>query len=316
MEDIEKDGDSESIYMNVEDIEKNYNESKVTDSIYLNTTGRQAGSEAASEGRQVRSGNPAAVCLGLLCVLLLAVIVGLSIKHNVERDQLQNSYTNITLERDQLQNSYTNITLEKEQLQNSYTNITLEKEQLQNSYTNITLEKEQLQNSYTNITLEKEQLQNSYTNITLERDKLQSSYETVNMERGALLKQLTELGELEVRPFFNVSVACPAGWIRFMSSCYFVSSTGNTWALSRHDCTAKGADLVIINSREEQKFVSGLGKALWIGLTDLSVEGSWTWVDGTLLEHGYWKEGEPNNALHGWRDEDCAQPHNSFTVAL
>uniref|UniRef100_A0A3B1IXY7 C-type lectin domain-containing protein n=1 Tax=Astyanax mexicanus TaxID=7994 RepID=A0A3B1IXY7_ASTMX len=89
--------------------------------------GTLAGCEAASEGRQVRSGNAAAVGLGLLCFILLAVIVGLSIKHNAEIQQIQNSYTNITLERDQLQTSYTNITLERDQLQTSYDNLTLEK---------------------------------------------------------------------------------------------------------------------------------------------------------------------------------------------
>ncbi|KAL6466985.1 hypothetical protein MHYP_G00247890 [Metynnis hypsauchen] len=44
-----------------------------------------------------------AVCLGLLCVLLLAAITVLWIKFTTERDQLQTSYTNLTIERDQLE---------------------------------------------------------------------------------------------------------------------------------------------------------------------------------------------------------------------
>ncbi|XP_052320896.1 CD209 antigen-like protein E isoform X8 [Oncorhynchus keta] len=57
-----------------------------------------------------RPSGVAAVCLGLLCVLLLAGIIGLSVYYSnvsknssAERDQLQNSYNNLTKERDQLQ---------------------------------------------------------------------------------------------------------------------------------------------------------------------------------------------------------------------
>ncbi|XP_049328345.1 CD209 antigen-like protein C [Astyanax mexicanus] len=192
--------------------------------------GTLAGCEAASEGRQVRSGNAAAVGLGLLCFILLAVIVGLSIKHNAEIQQIQNSYTNITLERDQLQTSYTNITLERDQLQTSYTNITLERDQLQTSY----------------------------DNLTLERDGLQSR-------------------------LANIDIFCPPGWKKFMSSCYYISINMQTWDQSRMDCRGKGADLVIINSEEEQTFVSGLARNFWIGLTDQYHQGQWKWVDGSSL---------------------------------
>ncbi|XP_036439677.1 CD209 antigen-like protein 2 [Colossoma macropomum] len=44
-----------------------------------------------------------AVCLGLLCVLLLTAITVLWFKFTTERDQLQTSNTNLTIERDQLQ---------------------------------------------------------------------------------------------------------------------------------------------------------------------------------------------------------------------
>ncbi|XP_036420149.1 CD209 antigen-like protein C [Colossoma macropomum] len=279
MEEIEKDGDYESIYMNIDDIEKK----DESDSIYLNIAAEKTGSEAVSEGRQVRSGRPAAVCLALLCVLLLAVITGLSIKHYAEREQLRNRYNNVTMERDQLQSSFINITKGKDQLWSSNNDITKQRDQLQNRYVSIRKERDQLLDAN--------------NRLAIERNKLQTSYEVLSKEREELQRQLTEK-------------ACPSGWTKFMSSCYYVSSHGQTWDQSRQDCRMKGADLVIINSREEQVFVSGLGKILWIGLTDQATEGHWKWVDDTSLGTGYWLPGEPNNAGYV-SQEDCAEvvPH-------
>ncbi|KAM9398917.1 uncharacterized protein ACWYII_031338 [Salvelinus alpinus] len=80
----------------------------------------------------------AAVCLGLLCVLLLAGIIGLSVYYGVighhdstERDQLQTRYNNLTKARDQLQTSYNTLTKERDQLQTSSNTLTKERDQLQ-----------------------------------------------------------------------------------------------------------------------------------------------------------------------------------------
>ncbi|KAL3984442.1 prefoldin subunit 1 [Sarotherodon galilaeus] len=66
----------------------------------------------------------------------------------------------------------------------------------------------------------------------------------------------------------NCSEKCPDRWRRFGSSCYFKSTERKTWSDSRRDCQDKGADLVMINSKEEQEFISELNMRgeSWIGL--------------------------------------------------
>uniref|UniRef100_A0A668SIM6 C-type lectin domain-containing protein n=2 Tax=Oreochromis aureus TaxID=47969 RepID=A0A668SIM6_OREAU len=90
----------------------------------------------------------------------------------------------------------------------------------------------------------------------------------------------------------------------FNHSLYYVSSTKNTWNDSREDCLQRGADLVIINSREEQNFIREFKTRTWIGLTDAAKEQTWKWVDGTTLTISFWDTDEPNSYLG---DEDCGE---------
>ncbi|XP_029605966.1 C-type lectin domain family 4 member E-like isoform X2 [Salmo trutta] len=107
---------------------------------------------------------------------------------------------------------------------------------------------------------------------------------------------------------FMEQFSCP-GWNKFESCWYFVSTERKTWSESRKDCVARGADLVIINSREEQRFLFALNKRVWIGLTDRETEGSWKWVDGTPLNTRYWIIDQPNNGVRvsTFPGEDCVE---------
>ncbi|XP_062266135.1 C-type lectin domain family 4 member E-like isoform X2 [Platichthys flesus] len=107
---------------------------------------------------------------------------------------------------------------------------------------------------------------------------------------------------------------CEDGWEPHGGKCYFFSSVTLTWNESRRQCKSKRGDLVVINSREEQRFLESRvmekkdKPEFWIGLTDSEREGEWLWVDDTRLNASltFWREGEPNNVKGENPDgEDC-----------
>eukprot|EP00063_Salmo_salar_P075366 XP_014050201.1 PREDICTED: CD209 antigen-like protein C isoform X2 [Salmo salar] len=99
-------------------------------------------SEPDSSGK--RSSRVAAVCLGLLCVLL-AGIIGQSVYYDGVSKSFLAYKTNSSAEIEELQTSYNNLTKERDQLQTSYNTLTKERDQLQTSYNTITKERANLQ---------------------------------------------------------------------------------------------------------------------------------------------------------------------------
>ncbi|XP_029605304.1 C-type lectin domain family 4 member M-like isoform X1 [Salmo trutta] len=169
-----------------------------------------------------------------------------------------------------------------------------ESDRLQNSLNTLTKERDQLQNSLNTLTKERDQLQNSLNTRTTERDTLMKSLNTTTMERDQLQKETDRLN-------WKINGSCPEGWRRFGCGCYYLSTEKKSWEESRQDCLERGADLVIINSEEEQTFIKGLESLLfaWIGLTDSVTEGTWKWVDGTPLTiQKYWWRGQPNGGTY------------------
>ncbi|XP_063333336.1 CD209 antigen-like protein C [Pelmatolapia mariae] len=223
-----------------------------------------------------------------------------------ERNQLQTSYKNLTTERDQLLTIFNNLTTKHDQLQASYNNWTTERDQLLTIFNNLTTKHDQLQASYNNRTTERDQLQNRSNNLVKDRDQLQERLANMTANRDDLQKQLQDYQQ---------------NWVASNGSLYQISSEQKSWEESRQNCLQKSANLIIINSQEEQNFVNQLKKHLWIGLTDSQTEGTWKWVDGTQVTKSYWNQGnkEPNgdtkencgeidvyNSNDSWNDAPCS----------
>ncbi|OJH35531.1 CotH kinase family protein [Cystobacter ferrugineus] len=98
------------------------------------------------------------------------------------------------------------------------------------------------------------------------------------------------------------------------------------------DCVAQGGHLVSIHDQATQDAVFTGARALstgqwWLGLTDRTVEGDFTWSDGSPRNYTAWASGEPNDyggnedctqmlGTNGaWNDSSCSDKHN-FVCAL
>ncbi|KAF5892650.1 antigen like protein, partial [Clarias magur] len=115
------------------------------------------------------------------------------------------------------------------------------------------------------------ELQTSNNNLTIARDQFQREREQLQRERA------------ELERFLKL------GWTYSNSSVYIIINEQKSWTESRQNCIEREADLVIINSKEEQEFVTklrGSGKRAWIGLRGRDRENKWKWVDDTTLITG------------------------------
>ncbi|KAA0721794.1 L-selectin CD62 antigen-like family member L [Triplophysa tibetana] len=246
-----------------------------------------------------------AACLGLICVFSILV---LQIQMKAESD-VKSSQKNILQEFNEtinlLQVSYSRLSTEKDQLQNdcrtdkeiklSYMN-KVEKlnktiNDMQDSYSRLTTEKDQLQNdcrsdrelklSYVNKVDELNKTINdnqvSYSRLTSEKDQLQNRFNSIEAE---LKKRNSEKG-------------------------YSFIDDKKTWTESRQFCRDRGGDLLVINSVEEQRYISSVfQEGVWIGLSDIDNEGVMKWVDNSALTKQFWGQGEPNDDRG---KEDCVE---------
>ncbi|XP_018595240.1 C-type lectin domain family 9 member A-like isoform X2 [Scleropages formosus] len=159
----------------------------------------------------------------------------------------------------------------------------------------------------------KERLQMINSNLTAENADLEREMRELKSERDTLnrkLEAILQFSNFPVKKYCTVKNSdskerhcspCPDGWKQYNSSCYYVylSSSWKTWPDSRQECIKMGADLVTIDSEDEQRFISELAPSYfdqwhgyWIGLCKITR--GWFWVNGAPLTEEFWIN-EPNN---------------------
>ncbi|XP_067402588.1 C-type lectin domain family 2 member B-like [Emydura macquarii macquarii] len=76
---------------------------------------------------------------------------------------------------------------------------------------------------------------------------------------------------------------CPVGWIGYQGKCYYFSETENNWNNSQNNCSALGASLAVIDSKQEMAFMMRYKDTseYWIGLWREQEQQPWKWVNGS-----------------------------------
>jgi hypothetical protein len=86
-------------------------------------------------------------------------------------------------------------------------------------------------------------------------------------------------------------------------------STPKTWSAARSHCLDLGGDLATIKDSTEQEAIANAFKApsMWIGLNDMTTEGTFVWVDGSDSEYRKWASGSPGTT---YSNLDCVELRN------
>ncbi|XP_036071160.1 C-type lectin domain family 12 member B-like isoform X2 [Oryzias melastigma] len=90
-------------------------------------------------------------------------------------------------------------------------------------------------------------------NVTNDRDKLVQKLEQYDMQLTGLRREKDEL-QTKLNHFDHY---LKQNWIHFSGSFYYISTTEKSWQSSRDDCLGRGADLITIDSREENASAHG-----------------------------------------------------------
>ncbi len=88
------------------------------------------------------------------------------------------------------------------------------------------------------------------------------------------------------------------GGIAFNGHTYVVGTPGQTWAQAKAEAIAMGGHLVAISNAAENVFIAttfGGDRAIWLGFTDVAVEGTFVWLTGEPFAYTNWLPEEPTD---------------------
>ncbi|XP_078659901.1 lymphocyte antigen 75-like isoform X2 [Branchiostoma floridae x Branchiostoma belcheri] len=118
-----------------------------------------------------------------------------------------------------------------------------------------------------------------------------------------------------------------SNWVSYGGACYHFNDTNLLgWLPARQTCLLAGADLVSINSPEEQEFIfrnifTSRINTFWLGIREYGVNQIYSWSDTSPYVYLNWNDGEPNDSFGEeqcgeiykgtgkWNDANCGSPN-------
>ena len=104
-----------------------------------------------------------------------------------------------------------------------------------------------------------------------------------------------------VKMIFILSALCKdldnhPSFFLYLVSKYWVSTDYRSWTDSQVKCKGLGRSLVSIHSKEQNSIIkaliNGKNEDFWIGVNDISSEGTFRWSDGSALHFTDWGQQE------------------------
>ncbi|GAA6092398.1 hepatic lectin-like, partial [Tachysurus ichikawai] len=208
-----------------------------------------------------------AMLLGALCAVFLFVVIGLSVNINRVNDKHGILSLNSSV-------------------------ISTQLAQLKSDHRSLTESKNALQNKHDEDVRKITSLEIDLNRETRLKNDLNSQKQTLEEDKRKLQSQILNLED-------NCGKCLP-NWVLMNNTCFYfavsLSTSRKDWDGSRDDCKKKGADLVVIDSKEKQEFISerlqqykirfSYNNGFWIGLKDDHTEGIWKWLNETTLTEG------------------------------
>ncbi|XP_070320153.1 NKG2-D type II integral membrane protein isoform X3 [Odocoileus virginianus] len=81
----------------------------------------------------------------------------------------------------------------------------------------------------------------------------------------------------------NYCGPCPKNWICYRGNCYQFFNESKSWYQSQASCMSQNSSLLKIYSKDDQDFFRLVKSYHWMGLVQVSTNGSWQWEDGSIL---------------------------------
>lgn len=81
----------------------------------------------------------------------------------------------------------------------------------------------------------------------------------------------------------NYCGPCPKNWICYRNNCYQFFNESKNWYQSQASCMSQNSSLLKIYNKDDQDFFKLVKSYHWMGLVQVSTNGSWQWEDGSIL---------------------------------